>query len=133
MSKAHPCKICAKTILRYDAERCRECYIKILKQNLPASAFKKGENVGEKHPNWKGGMWVWARRQVLSRDDHTCQVCFLKEEGIMDVAHIEPVKGSHKRRYTPQDIKNLVTLCPNDHRRFDRGMLNNKSAHLKSR
>lgn len=41
----------------------------------------------------------------------------------MDVAHIIPVRSNYKRRYEPQDIKNLIVLCPNCHRRFDKGLV----------
>ena len=99
---------------------------------VPKTAFKKGQNLGDRHPNWKGGLWCWAKNKVIKRDKGVCQICGLNEPDIMDVAHIKPAGGDYKRKYTPQDIKNLITLCPNDHRRFDKKLIQlNNSAHLK--
>lgn len=77
----------------------------------------------EKHPRWKGGLIIWARKQALERDNYTCQYCGLNEKEIMEVAHIVPVMGEKNRRYTSQDVNNLITLCPNDHTRFDKGLI----------
>lgn len=90
---------------------------------MPKTAYKRGQNIAEKHPNWKGGLNIWARKKVLERDNYTCQICKLKDKDIMDVAHIIPVRSNYKRRYEPQDIKNLIVLCPNCHRRFDKGLV----------
>jgi predicted restriction endonuclease len=102
---------------------------------MPPTAFKKGQLDGEKHPLWKGGMIIYWKKQVLKRDDYTCRNCGLREPEIMDVAHIEPINGDRNRRYTPQNANNLIVLCPNCHRRFDKGLINLevKTAHLKSR
>jgi hypothetical protein len=86
----------------------------------------KGQNTGSTNYGWKGGCWLYWRKQVLIRDDYTCLACGLRDEDIMHVAHIEPVNGlkervrsgNHKNR-----LDNLVTLCPNDHARLDRGII----------
>jgi 5-methylcytosine-specific restriction endonuclease McrA len=99
----------------------------LLKANK--GSFKKGENSGEKHPRWKGGRWLYWRKQVLIRDDYTCQKCGLKEPEIMDVHHKIPVKLSYEKRRELESkklidivrlghgIQYLITLCPNCHRR----------------
>lgn len=54
------------------------------------------------------------RREALKRDDHTCQICGLREPQIMEVDHIKP------RSRFPElvnELGNLVTLCPNCHKR----------------
>jgi len=99
---------------------------------LPPTIFKKGQNSGKKHPLWKGGMIIYWRNKVLKRDDYTCKNCGLKEPKIMDVAHLKPINGNKNRRYKPQDPNNLITLCPNCHRRLDKGLLK-YTAHLKPR
>lgn len=63
-----------------------------------------------------GGRYQWARRQVLERDDHTCQYC--NRESSSDVHlvahHITPFKrfGIPGRAHAP---RNLVTLCSDCH------------------
>lgn len=126
MAKPKPCinTNCSNLVKNYKATQCWECYIR--SRPLPKTAFKKGQNIGDKHPRWTGGKWCWARREVLKRDDYTCQICGLREPEIMDVAHKEDVKGDQNRRYTVQDLNNLFTACPNDHRRFDNQKRNSK-------
>jgi len=77
-------------------------------------------------------MIIYWRKQALKRDDYTCKNCGLREPEIMDVAHLKPINGNKNRRYTVQDLNNLITLCPNCHRRFDKGLIED-TAHLKSR
>lgn len=93
---------------------------------MPPNCYKKGQNIGEKHPRWKGGMIFFWKKQALERDNYQCRMCGLREPEIMDVAHIDPVLGQ-KNRMTPgfakNDLDNLIILCPNDHRRFDKGII----------
>jgi len=99
-------------------------------------AFKKGQHTGDKHPRWKGGIIFYWKKQALLRDDYTCRVCGLREPKIMDVAHIEPIMGWKNRISAGNEknkLKNLLTLCPNDHRRFDRGIITLDSGQYKSR
>lgn len=63
---------------------------------------------------WRGGNINFWKRQALTRDDHTCQQCGLREPGIMDVDHILPKSVAPKLK---NSLENLITLCPNDHRR----------------
>ncbi len=87
---------------------------------MPPTAFKKGQNQGNKHPNWKGGKWCYAKRATIKRDKGICQICSLNESDIMDVAHKHGYEnGGVDRRYTNHDLKHLITLCPNCHRRYD--------------
>lgn len=80
---------------------------------------------GSESPNWKGGKWIYWRKQVLKRDDYTCKICGLRDEEIMDVDHISPLRGNGISREDMKlaDIKehggieNLQTLCPNCHKR----------------
>lgn len=69
---------------------------------------------GEKNHKWTGGKWAYFRRQVLLRENHTCESCGLREEGLMDVDHILPRK---KYPELALDVGNLQVLCPNCHRR----------------
>jgi 5-methylcytosine-specific restriction endonuclease McrA len=94
---------------------------------IPKSAFKKGQNLREKHPNWKGGKWCWAKRFVLQRDNYKCQYCGLEEKDILDIAHKAGYAMKLRdRRYVVHNPDNLITLCPNCHRRYDLGKI-----HLK--
>lgn len=68
----------------------------------------------EGNPAWKGGVDKYCKRQTLQRDDHTCQVCGLREPEIMEVDHIKTKSEFPDLRY---ELDNLVTLCPNCHKR----------------
>ena len=65
-------------------------------------------------PNWKGGNWGYKKVEAKTRDDYTCQICGLRDPEIMEVDHIKP-----KIKYPELalEINNLITLCPNCHRR----------------
>lgn len=73
-----------------------------------------GKYRGEKNPSWKGGKWRWIKREAKIRDNNTCQVCGLKDEEIMEVDHIKPRSRHPSLIFV---LENLVTLCPNCHRR----------------
>lgn len=65
-------------------------------------------------PCSKGDGITWAKRTALKRDNYTCQKCGLKEEGLVEVDHVIPC------RVAPElycEISNLMTLCPNCHKR----------------
>ena len=67
---------------------------------------------GEDNKFWKNGSIAFWKRKVLDRDKNTCQSCNFSEEGIMEVDHIiEKSIGGQNR------LDNLITLCPNCHRR----------------
>lgn len=54
----------------------------------------------------------------------------------MEVAHIIPISGNGNRRYIHElnSLDNLLTLCANCHKRFDKGVisLDDITAHIKS-
>lgn len=87
--------------------------------------FKKGENCGEKHFNWKGGRWLYWRKKAMERDNFTCQHCGLREPEIMDVDHKIPIKISDRKKRDSWKnetivltrLENLQVLCPNCHKR----------------
>ena len=68
----------------------------------------------ENNPVWSGGGDKYWQRQALIRDDYTCQKCGVREPDIMEVDHIIPKSVAPELRH---ELNNLVTLCPNDHRR----------------
>lgn len=74
----------------------------------------KGRYRGDENPSWKGGKWRWIKRQAKIRDNYTCRHCGLQDEEIMDVDHIKS-KSNYPDLIT--QLNNLVTLCPNCHRR----------------
>jgi len=59
----------------------------------------------------------------LERDNYTCQVCKLEDKDIMDVHHIKELKSEHKRRYGVDDLNNMITLCPNCHRKVHKNIV----------
>lgn len=64
---------------------------------------------------WKGGTSKkYIQRFILKRDDSTCQKCGLRDELIMDIDHVIPRRVAPELKY---NSKNLITICPNCHRR----------------
>lgn len=73
-------------------------------------AHSEGRNV-----NWQGGRSkTYLKKLIITRDGGICQKCGLNEPEIMDVDHIKPRRVAPELRYHPD---NLLTLCPNCHRR----------------
>lgn len=68
---------------------------------------------GENAFNWKGGFSTIKKRAKI-RDDYTCQICGLREPEIMEADHIVPRKVDKNLEF---EMENLMTLCPNCHRR----------------
>ena len=62
----------------------------------------------------KGGCEDWLKKQAKIRDDYTCQICGLRDIEIMETDHTKP-KGDYPQ--FAKDLDNLMTLCPNCHRR----------------
>ena len=69
---------------------------------------------GTANPSWAGGGDKYWQRQALIRDDYTCRICGLRDPEIMEVDHVIPKSIVPELRH---ELNNLVTLCPNDHRR----------------
>jgi hypothetical protein len=80
----------------------------------PETQFKKGQNLGENHPCWKGGHLGFWQKQAKIRDNYTCQICGLRDDEIIEVDHIIPVSVNPSLKF---ELSNLLTLCPNCHRR----------------
>lgn len=72
------------------------------------------ESNREKPRRFTGGKDKYCRREAKLRDDHTCQICGHREPEIMEVDHIKPKSEFPELRFV---LENLVTLCPNCHRR----------------
>ena len=70
-------------------------------------------------PNEYGANWPAVRDTVRARDNFTCQVCGAAENGRShDIHHKQPFRSftSVKEANRPE---NLITLCPNCHRRAE--------------
>ena len=95
--------------------------------------YVKGQNLGEKHPNWKGGIsrayktgyysveykdW---RKQVFTRDNFTCQEC--GDVGYITAHHIKSFAKFPELRF---ELDNGLTLCESCHSKTDNYMGRNK-------
>jgi len=80
----------------------------------PKTQFKKGQNVGNKAPNWTGGSEAYNKRIAMARDKFMCQVCGLNDKEVLEVDHIL-AKAVKPELFN--DINNMITLCANCHRR----------------
>lgn len=85
---------------------------------------------GKNNPYWRGGHgryygmnWKEQRRKSRERDNHICQVCGVTEDGMAHhVHHITPFRIFGLGRYKEaNDLSNLITLCPNCHKKADIG------------
>ena len=99
------------------------------KRHSPNTEFKKGHKlfVGEKHPNWKGGISKFYkntyncesyrkwREAVFERDNYTCQEC--GNRGVqLQAHHIKSYSYYPKLRYK---LSNGKTLCLECHKKTD--------------
>lgn len=75
-----------------------------------AGLKKSGSNGG----GWKGGKLTYQKKQAKIRDNFTCQICGLRDPDIIEVDHIKMKCDFPKLKST---LENLITLCPNCHRR----------------
>lgn len=80
---------------------------------VPKSAFKKGDNLGEKHFAWKGdtvgyvGLHRWVRRML--GESYKCEQC-----NSMRFVQWANKSGEYKR-----DLTDWVRLCRKCHHRYD--------------
>lgn len=113
------------------------------KRFSPKTEFKKGQFLGAKHPNWKGGSSLSDRlrasyknrewiRQVFKRDNYTCQMCLVRGV-VLEADHIVPFSYylnlirkefpeknwySVALKYKPLwDISNGRALCTSCHKK----------------
>jgi len=107
--------------------------------NHPISEFKKGENVGERNTNWRGGITtenekirhntnnkIW-KKSVLTRDNFTCQRCGSCKK--LNVHHINNFADFPEVRFA---IDNGIIFCQKCHKEFHKryGKRNNTSKQL---
>lgn len=115
--------------------------------NIPVrgtSESKVGLMVGDKHPNWRGGICeldfrlrtytkVNLNKEVLKRDYHKCQLCGSKKK--LHVHHIKPfneivseIRNEHKELDPIKNINELYDIITKDERFTD---LNNLITYCK--
>lgn len=94
-------------------------------QRKKNSDCHKGLKTKEQCYNWKGGSWVWWSAEIKKRDHFTCRKCKLYDPDIVEVCHLIPIRGLKNRNLSGHPLnsyENLITLCPNDHTRLDKGI-----------
>ena len=95
-------------------------------QSPEGRAKLKGVTLGEKHPNWKGGVSKkntllrqttdyrnW-RKSIFDKNNYTCQRCKVRG-GKLNAHHIVNFSDNEKLRYS---IENGITLCEPCHMKF---------------
>jgi len=88
-------------------------------------------NRGAKNINWRGGHthyrgenWGQQRKLAYERDGGNCQRCHrkrLKGERKFHVHHITPARKFNGDYIAANDLSNLVTLCPQCHKKAENG------------
>lgn len=86
------------------------------------SIAKKGLYVGDKHPNWQGGItpdnvrirnsleYKAFRASIFERDNYTCQHCYAK--GVyLNLDHIKPFSRYAELRFEPTNCRTLCVPC----------------------
>ena len=63
----------------------------------------------------QSGNWCNKSKQIKARDNYTCKICGLREPDIMETHHIKSQKTHKELRL---ESTNLITLCPNCHKRI---------------
>ena len=94
---------------------------------LKMSLARKGKHLGDKHPNWQGGITPinqkiknsqeykdW-RIAVFTRDNFTCVLCGA-EKVYLNADHIKPFSLFPELRF---ELSNGRTLCESCHRKTD--------------
>ena len=84
------------------------------------NSYMSGKSITEERPP----IPVETRRQVLVEAGHRCSIPTCRHIEI-DVHHIVPWSKGREHKY-----ENLIALCPNCHRRADRGDIDRKSLRL---
>ena len=75
----------------------------------------KLKKVKKKLPTyWRKKCVADAKDKAKIRDNYVCQICGLREPEIMEIHHIKP---KSKFPELMNDLENMITLCPNCHRR----------------
>ena len=70
-------------------------------------------------PNQYGPNWEQQKARARERDEFTCQICGTPEDGrAHDVHHKIPFRSFASYKQANR-LENLITLCPNDHRRAE--------------
>ena len=93
-----------------------------MKGKIHAGLFVKGisHNLGENHPNWKGGITsldyrerrrfrMTIQKQVFRRDNYTCQMCGSKKD--LQVDHIQSWKDYVELRFSMDNCRTLCKVC----------------------
>ena len=84
------------------------------RENIRRALVETKKNKGNRNPRWNGGGYHFCRMACFIRDNYICQVCGFRDPEIMEMDHIKP-----KSKYPEllNSLENLMTLCPNCHRR----------------
>lgn len=85
---------------------------------------------GEKHWKFAGKDWRYWKQQALIRDNYTCQSCGLREPEIMEVDHILSKSLYPGLKFS---LENLMTMCPNCHRRKTIRDIKNKAIKFRAK
>ena len=96
--------------------RCINCGLEVSSGNINTAFRKWSKHFYVCEPIREVWCWETIHRRVLQRDNYTCQECGAKGE--LEVHHITPIskKGTNNPR-------NLITLCPQCHRRKTNSLL----------
>lgn len=102
------CSICGKKVWKAPKALSHSKSGKYFCGKSCQTLWRNQTYVGEKHPNWKGGRFVYKSIIKRSKKKKICVLCRTKDIRILAVHHLDKNKCNSK-------LENLVWLCHNCH------------------
>lgn len=102
------CHQCGKLVWRIPKELAHSKSGKSFCGKSCQTKWRNRQYIGEKHPNWKGGEYIYYRIMQRHNISPICKTCGMEDKRVLLIHHID-----HNRKNN--DISNLMWLCRNCH------------------
>ena len=102
------CETCGKEVWKQPMALKRSRSGKFFCSKSCQTIWRNKEFSEERHPNWKGGEFVYIRIMKESKIKPICAHCGIKDKRVLVVHH----KDHNRKNYS---VNNLIWLCRNCH------------------